>query len=93
MATLFCKWPAAEKAKADAYNDECGDQYEALTSEVNAIWSIVRADKNGNWTVPLLGAPWFYLVPNDFTEPASCLPLRADAVVVETPEWPLDPED
>ena len=90
MATLFCKWPADDKAKADAYNDECSVQYEALTSEVDAIWAIVREDANGNWTVPLLGPPWFYISPGDFQEPASCFALRGDAVVVATPEWPVE---
>lgn len=89
MATLFCKWPPADKAKADAYNAECRDQYELLTSEVNAIWAIVREDANGNWTVPLLGPPWFYMFENDFAEPPTCLALRGDAVVVATPEWPV----
>lgn len=90
MATLFCKWPPANKAGADAYNAECRDQYELLTSELNATWSICREDANGNWTVPLLGPPWFYIVPEDFDEPPTCLALRGDAVVVATPEWPIE---
>jgi len=89
MSTLFCKWPAADKAGADAYNAECAAQYEALTSEPDAVWAIVREDRNGNWTVPLLGPPWFYMVADDFAEPASCAALRVGAVVVETPEWPI----
>lgn len=89
MATLFCKWPPAEKSAADAYNDECSAQYEALTGEPNAVWAIVREDKNGKWTVPLLGPPWFYIEPADFEEPPSCAALRVGALVVETPEWPV----
>lgn len=90
MATLFCKWPAPNKPAADAYNAECAVQYGVLTSEANAAWAIVREDANGNWTVPLLGPPWFYQQPEDFEEPASCLALRANAVVVATPEWPVE---
>ncbi len=90
MSTLFCKWPANAKANADTYNDECATQYADLTSEVGAIWAIVREDANGNWTVPLLGPPWFYVVEGDFVEPASCLALRGDAVVVAAPEWPVE---
>lgn len=88
MSTLFCKWPANDKAGADAYNAECAVQYGILTSEDPAVWANVRVDANGNWTVPLLGPPWFYLVPEDYEEPASCLALRGSAVVVEHPEWP-----
>jgi hypothetical protein len=94
MATLFCKWPPQDQAKALAYNAECSAQYELLTSEENAVWANVRVDQNGNWTVPLLGPPWFFIAPNDFEEPASCAALRVDAVVVETPEWPTSlPEE
>ena len=88
MATLFCKWPVADRVGAEAYTAECAVQYEALTSEPGADWAVVREDANGNWTVPLLGAPWFYQAAGDFEEPVACLALRADAVVVATPEWP-----
>ena len=88
MSTLFCKWPANDKTSADAYNAECAIQYGIPTSEDPAVWAVVREDANGNWTVPLLGPPWFHMVPDDFEEPASCLALRTNAVVVEHPEWP-----
>lgn len=87
MATLFCKWPPAEKDSADAYNAECAVRYGRLTAEEGAVWSIVREDANGNWTAPLLGPPWFHATEGDFEEPASCLALRSGAVVVATPEW------
>lgn len=93
MATLFCKWPPAEKVAADAYNTQCSLEYEALTGEENAVWAVVREDANGNWTVPLLGPPWYFIEPGDFEEPAACLALRADAVGVATPEWPVPEED
>jgi len=84
MSTLFCKWPAPDRAKAEAYNDECTVQ----NPDIGATWSNVRDDRNGNWTVPLLGAPWSFDGINAFAEPSSCLALRGDAVVVENPEWP-----
>lgn len=92
MATLFCKWPANDKAGADAYAAQCAIDYGLLSGEENAIWAISRADQNGNWTVPLLGPPWCYVIPGDFEESASCLALRGDAVVVATPEWPDEEE-
>lgn len=92
MATLFCKWPANDKVGADAFAAQCSIEYGLLTGEANATWAIVCEDANGNWTVPLLGAPWFYMVPGDFEEPTSCLALRGDAVVVATPEWPVEEE-
>lgn len=83
------KWPAADKVWADAYNAECAVRYENLTSKENAVWAVVREDAHGNWAVPLLGAPGFYSIVGDFEEPASCLGLRTEAVVVATPEWPV----
>lgn len=85
MATLFCKWPSQDQAKANAYNDECTAQ----NPDLGATWALVRQDQNGNWTVPLLGAPWSFDGVTPFDEPASCAALREDAVVVETPEWPV----
>lgn len=85
MSTLFCKWPPTDQAKAIAYNDECTAQ----NPDVGSIWGNVREDKNGNWTVPLLGPPWSYDGVNVVAEPPSCALLRVDAVVVETPEWPI----
>lgn len=84
MSTRFCKWPPTEQAKAIAYNDECTAQ----SPDVGSVWGNVREDKNGNWTVPLLGPPWSYDGVNVFPEPASCAALRVDAVVVDTPEFP-----
>lgn len=93
MATLFCKWPANDKAGADAYKAECDTQYEAFLDlngfpEPGAIWTLVREDANGNWTVAMFGPPWSFDGTNPIAEPASCAALRQDAVVVETPEWP-----
>lgn len=89
MATLFCKWPAQDEAKAQAYNDECTVQ----NPDAGAIWSNVRLDRNGNWTVALLGPPWSFDGVVPFPEPPSCAILREAAVVVETPEWPLVEEE
>jgi hypothetical protein len=89
MATLFCKWPEADQAKALAYNAECTAQ----NPDVGATWANVRQDRNNNWTVPLLGPPWSFDGVTPFPEPASCLVLRVDAVVVEAPEWPVPSED
>lgn len=89
MATKFCKWPPEQQVAADAYNAECAVQYGILTSEDPATWAINRIDANGNWTVPLLGPPWFYIAPEDFEEPPTCAALRGNAVVVDTPEWPV----
>lgn len=91
MATLFCKWPPAEKSGADVYKAECDTQFAAITNEPGGVWALVREDKNGNWTVPLFGPPW-PSAEDPVSEPPSCAALRADAVVVETPEWP-EPED
>lgn len=88
MATLFCRWPAAGQARAEAYNAECGARYETLTGEADAVWGVVRADADGSWISPLLGPPWYYAVQGDFAEPATCLALRDDAEVVATPVWP-----
>lgn len=85
MATLFCKWPVHDEAKAIAYNLECTAQ----NPDTGATWALVRQDKNENWTVPLLGPPWSFDGISEFQEPVSCAALRADAVIVETPEWPL----
>lgn len=89
MSTLFCKWPPSEQGKAEAYEAECTAQ----NPDVGATWALVREDRNGNWTVPLLGPPWSYDGINAFPEPASCAALRVDAVVVQTPEWPEPPEE
>lgn len=88
MSTLFCKWPPTEQAKAIAYNDECTVQ----NPDVGSVWGNVRQDKNGNWTVPLLGPPWSFDGVTTFPEPPTCAALRVDAVVVETPEWPIEEE-
>lgn len=84
MATRFCKWPPQDRAKATAYNNECT----ARNPDIGSTWALSREDKNGNWTVPLLGPPWSYDGVNVFAEPASCAALRVDAVIVETAEWP-----
>lgn len=94
MATLFCKWPGNSLAAAEAYKAEADARYEEFLSnagfpEPGAIWALIREDKNGNWTVPLFGPPWSHDGINPVAEPGSCAALRADAVVVETPEWPL----
>lgn len=93
MATLFCKWTPSEQAKAVAYEAECTAQYRIAASLPSGKWALVREDKNGNWTVPLLGPPWSWDGVSSFPEPASCLALRVDAVVVETPEWPVVEEE
>lgn len=89
MTTLFCKWPESDKAKADAYLAECNIQ----NPDTGATWALVRQDRNGNWTVPLLGPPWVYDGGVPFPEPETCAALRADAVVVETPEWPIPTDE
>jgi hypothetical protein len=92
MATKFVKFPPDQKTKADAYNDECAVHYSALVSEPGGLWAIVREDRNGNWTVPLYGPPWEWVLGTPVAEPASCAVLRADAVVVDFPEWPAEEE-
>lgn len=88
MATLFCKWPPENEAGALAYLAECNAQ--ALAQLNEPVWAPApRLDRNGNHTVALFGPPWSFDGVNPFPEPASCLALRVDAVVVETPEWPV----
>jgi len=94
MSTLFVKHPPADQAGSIAYCNECNARYEQFLSdnsapEPGAIWYIPREDKNGNWTVALFGPPWSWDGINTVPEPASCAALRVDAVVVETPEWPV----
>lgn len=83
MSTRFCKWPPTEQAKAVAYNDECTTQ----SPDVGSVWGNIREDRNGNWTVPLLGPPWSFNGVSAFPEPASCALLRADAVTVYGAEF------
>lgn len=97
MATPFCKWPANDQAGANNYKAVCDAEYEAFLEDNNApepgaIWALVREDKNGNWAVPLFGPPWSWDGVNAISEPAACLAARADAVVVDSPEWP-EPEE
>lgn len=86
MSTLFVKFPPHAQADAIAYNDECT----VHNPDVGATWGNVRVDRNGNWTVPLLGPPWSYDGVNTVPEPPSCAALRVDAVVVEASEWPIE---
>jgi hypothetical protein len=90
MSTLFVKFPPTDQVAATAYNDECGVHLRAMTGEVDGIWGLVRVDRNGNWTVPLYGPPWSWDGVNTVAEPPSCAALRVTAVVVETPEWPIE---
>ena len=93
MATLFCKWPPNDQTSAQAYLDECDAQLAIAIGEPGAKWANApREDQNGNWTVALLGPPWKWQLGTPFAEPASCAALREDAVVVETPEWPVEEE-
>lgn len=88
--TRFCKWPPNAELAAVAYEAECTEQF-VLMAPSETQWGYVREDKNGNWTVPMLGPPFEWgLPPEPVGEPASCALLRAGAVVVETPEWPIE---
>lgn len=88
MSTKFVKFPPEKGAEAVAYEAECSAQLRLLTGEPTDIWAIVRLDRNNNHTVPLYGPPWVWNVA-EVEEPASCLALRGDAVVVDFPEWPV----
>jgi len=93
MTTKFVKFPPAAQVAAQAYCDECTNQQFAATAGMETLWYVPREDRNGNWTVALYGPPYQYGMPLvEVAEPASCAALRADAVVVDTPEWP-DPEE
>lgn len=96
MSTKFVKFPPEKQADAIAYEAECRVQLKAMMAannqpEPDAIWYIPRQDRNGNWTVALYGPPWVWLT-EVVEEPASCAALRADAVVVDYPEWPVEEE-
>jgi hypothetical protein len=92
MSTKFVKFPPEQQVAAQAYCTACSVAYSALVGEVGGIWAIIRQDKNNNWTVPLFGQPWEWVTGTPVAEPANCLALRADAVVVDTPEWPVEEE-
>lgn len=97
MSTLFCKWPPENEAGAIAYKAVADAAYEQMLSdegypEPGAVWGLIRLDKNGNHTIPLFGPPWSFDGVNPITEPAACAAARVDAVVVETPEWPVEEE-
>ena len=87
MATKFAKWNPDNAAAAAAYLAEANAQYAEMTGVPGDLWSIVRLDRNGNHTVPLLGPPWVLDVA-EVEEPPSCALLRIGAVVVDFPEWP-----
>jgi len=99
MSTKFVKFPPEKEADAIAYEAECTAQLRLLTGEVDGRWYVNpvtgapggRPDRNGNWTVALYGPPWVWNVA-EVEEPASCALLRADAVVVDFPEWPVEEE-
>ncbi len=90
MTTLFCKWPANDKAGADAYNAQCGIEYGILGGEENAQWYVPREDVNGKWVVALMGPPWEFIVNQYYAEEASCAALRVGIEVSETPDWPIE---
>lgn len=93
MQTKFAKWPGAEKAKADTYKAEADVQIAVIQNEPGGTWTEVFEDRNGNWTCALLAAPFTVDGVTPIEEPASCAALRVDAVIVDDPEKPVNPED
>ncbi len=88
MANHVCIFPVGKQAEALAYKAACDAHY-AANFEENGIFGYCRPDSTGDWVVPYYGPPWSFDGVTPFPEPASCLALRVDAVVVETPEWPV----
>ena len=89
MATRFCKWPAGDRAGAEAYREACDAAFAGHEGVQGAVWAVVRPDRNGDWIAPLFGPPWPEAAAA-VVEPAACLAARAGAVVIETPDWPAD---
>lgn len=91
MRTFYCKWPPERQAEAAAYDAEAVLQAQQDSGDPSAGWMAPREDQNGNWTVAYYGPPGSIDGINDLVETPVLLALRQDAVIVETPEWPVVP--
>jgi hypothetical protein len=89
MPNKLIIFPETKQAEAEAYKDAINVHY-AATYEPGDIWAYIRNDAFGQWVVPFYGPPWYFMTPNDFTEPPELEAFRVDGVIYDFAVWPED---
>lgn len=92
--TKFLTWPIGLEAEAAAYKAQADIENNLISGEVDGIFTELHLDRHGQTFCAALMPPYSWDGINEIPEPSSLVPLRVNAVLHDTPEWPdSEPEE